>query len=130
MPPDDVEPRLRTLETATAVMEKSMEAIERALSEIKATIAAFLDKAQLALAIEGKVDRLEADRDELMRKTNAAFKLIDTHKQEFERMRAEHQVCQKRMNRGSSWLQERLTRVVDAGMIAVIVWLLTMWKAH
>lgn len=130
MPSDETEVRLRSLEKSTAVMEKSMEGIERALTEIKQQISSFLDKAQLALAIEGRVERLEEDQADTGRKVAAAFKLIDQHKAEFERVRAEHEACQGRRKTETSWLRERLSKLTDAALIGVVLWLLMMWKTH
>lgn len=127
---EEFEVRLRELEKTSAVMGKSMEAIERTLADIKREISSFLDKAQLALAVEGRVERLEGLVSELFRKADAAFKLIDTHGKEFEHMKAEHEICQGWRKKDQGWWRDRAGRLLDAGLIGMVVWLLAVWKGH
>ena len=128
MPEDDQDKRLRDLEKLTAVMGETMKTIQTTLTDIKGQIQGFLDKASLALAIEARVEHLEGETTELFRKADAAFKSIDSHKQEFATLKAEHAVC--RQAQPASWWKERLGRFLDAGLIGVVVWLLMLFKAH
>lgn len=130
MPPDDQESRLRDLEKATAVSAETMRSIEKTLTDFKMQIQAFLDKAQLALAIEGRVQRLEDETAELFRKADAAFKLIDAHKADYATLKAEHGACMKTQATGNSWWMDRFGKVMDAGLIGLVVWLLTIYKGH
>lgn len=130
MPPEDHELRLRDLEKSTAVLSETMRAIQGTLTDIKTQISAFLDKAQLSLAMEGRVERLEDETAELFRKSDATFKLLDSHKGEFASLKAQHEVCMRQENTGSAWWKERIGRFLDAGIIAVVLWLLMIYKGH
>lgn len=127
---EDHDERLRDLEKATAVSAETMRSIQVTLNDFKVQIQAFLDKAQLALAIEGRVQRLEEETAELFKKADAAFKLIDAHKTDYASLKAEHGVCMNSRTTGNSWWMDRFGKVVDAGLIGVVVWLLTIYKTH
>ena len=130
MPGEDQETRLRDLERSTAVLAETMRSIQSTLSDIKQQIGSFLDKAQLALAVEARVEGLEKSVAELFRKSDAAFKSIDAHKSEYASLKAEHGVCMQAKKTESSWWKDRLGRVLDAGAIALVIWFLAIYKSH
>lgn len=127
---EDQEARLRELERNTAILGETMKGFQATLIDIRQQIQGFLEKAQVAIAIESRVDRVEEDAAELFRKTDAIFKLIDSHKSEYAVLKAEHAVCINGRTSETSWWKDRLGRLLDAGVIGVIVWLLAMYKGH
>lgn len=130
MPPEDQDTRLRDLERAQAVQFETMKGIQTALVEIKQQIQSFLDKAQLALAMEGRVKHVEEENAELFHKAEVLFSNFEGLRNEYTALKTQHEVCINRGTTEKSWWKERFGRLVDAGAIAVIVWFLALYKVH
>lgn len=131
MPEDmETEKRLREMEKAIAVMGESFKGVQETLTDIKDQIRDFLAKAQLALAIEGRVERLEADGSDMNRRLNAAFKHIEEHKQDYATLKAEHTVCMVGQKTQGTWLQNRLNKVIDWAIPLLIMGALYLYKTH
>lgn len=128
--PEEFDTRLRELEISAAASGETMRSIQGTLTDIKQQIQGFLEKAHLALAVEGRVERAEEAITELFRKADATFKIIDSHKADYATLKAECALCMKKHSTENSWWKDRAGRIFDAGLIAAVVWLLTIYKGH
>jgi septal ring factor EnvC (AmiA/AmiB activator) len=119
----DMDERLRGAERSAAVMENNIHTLFKRLDDIREQIGDFISKAELVMTCRQEINAFGADLKSLQDWRR-------DHTQEYSTLIAEHRLYCTKSQQQESWIHQRLTKVLDWIVPALIIYGLYLFRIH